>query len=368
MSALERMQDLIHQLKNLQLPKPLEFKNVRQAPHLRTIRRQDLLTNQTVGFVPTMGALHEGHLSLIRQAARENTRVYVSIYVNPTQFGVNEDYDSYPKFWVADQEKLTALFHELAREEYMGQISNVFRPSTSTMYPGLPPTSEINGDGSFVTITPLSTVLEGASRPVFFRGVATVCMKLLNIVQPDRVYLGQKDIQQTFVVKRMVEDFHLDTEVRVVPTFREKDGLAMSSRNVYLGTRRRAVAPVLLRALQAIQNAFATGKRTRKDLLAAGFRLLESVQQTQRNLPPWERAMFEVDYLSIADSRTMAEIDEVKAEHTTVISGAIIMLPILQHRRNENLGLGAGKKAVRLIDNIIMDMLTSKLSLTDHKL
>lgn len=361
------MQKVLDCIQELQLPKPLEFRNVRKISVLRDRRRQDLLTNQTVGFVPTMGALHEGHLSLIRQAARENTRVYVSTYVNPTQFGVNEDFDSYPNTWVEDQAKLTAVFHELTQDEYVGQIATVFQPGTNKMYPGLPPTSEINGDGSFVTITPLSTLLEGASRPVFFRGVATVCMKLLNIVQPERVYFGQKDIQQTLVIKRMVEDFHLNTEVRVVPTLREKDGLAMSSRNVYLGTRRRAVAPVLQRALQAIQNASADGIRTRKDLLAAAFLLTSSVQQTQRNLPPSERAMFEVDYFSIADPRTMTELDEVKAEDHPIISGAITMLPILEPRKGENLGLGDAKTGVRLIDNIRLDILAAKLSLTDHE-
>lgn len=202
---------------------------------LRRARRQSLFQGQTLGFVPTMGALHEGHLSLVRQAAAENNHVCVSIYVNPTQFGVNEDLSSYPRTWNADLAKLDALCHELRRDASMGQITTVFAPKSSEMYPNLPPSSEIEGHGSFVNISPLSSILEGASRPVFFRGVATVVMKLLNIVQPERVYFGQKDIQQTYVVRRMVEDFHLDTLVRVGPTVREEDGLALAHAMFTLG-------------------------------------------------------------------------------------------------------------------------------------
>lgn len=346
----------------------MEYKTVYDISLLRNRRRVDLLSNQTVGFVPTMGALHEGHLSLIRQAARENTRVYVSIFVNPTQFGPNEDFDSYPRTWSADLAKLSALFKELEKQNYLGRLDTLFIPTRKEMYPRSRPTSEINGDGSFVTITPLSKILEGASRPVFFRGVATVCMKLLNIVQPERVYFGQKDIQQTVVIQRMVEDFHLNTEVRVVPTFREEDGLAMSSRNAYLGFRRRAIASVLWRALRAVQDALAIGKRTRKDLLGAAFEVTSSEQRVQRNLPPSERAMFEVEYISIANPKTMQEIDQVKAEKSAIVSGAIVMLPVLEPGEDENLGLGGGKTGVRLIDNIRLDILTAKMEVMDGRM
>lgn len=219
--------------------KPDTYQVCRDIPKLRELRRAALLDGQTLGFVPTMGALHDGHLALVRQAARENNQVCVSIYVNPTQFGVNEDLASYPRTWDSDLTKLDELRDEFRRDDTMGQISAVFAPTSQDMFPNLPPTSEIDGQGSFVSITPLSSVLEGASRPIFFRGVATIVMKLLNIVQPERVYFGQKDIQQTYVVRRMVEDFHLDTLVRVGRTVREDDGLALSSRNVYLGERRR---------------------------------------------------------------------------------------------------------------------------------
>ena len=357
------MANAMKEIQELVLPKPNGYQNITSIKSLRARRRYDLLTNQTVGFVPTMGALHQGHLALIRQAARENSRVYVSIYVNPTQFGVNEDLSSYPRTWVADQTKLLRLADEFRHDDYKGQLSTVFAPSTDKMYPGLPPTSEINGYGSFVTITPISNILEGASRPVFFRGVATVCMKLLNIVQPERVYFGQKDIQQTYVVKRMVEDFHLDTEVRVCLTVREEDGLAMSSRNVFLGKRRRAVAPVLLAALKATQKAFAKGKRKREDLLAPAFELMSAVKEQQRSLPPSERALFDVDYISIADPKMLTELEEVTAEDGAILSGAIKILPVEDPPEGEDVGLGGGTSTIRLIDNFRLDLISSKLGI-----
>lgn len=355
------MADAINQIKQIEIAKPARLRVTSEVSILRANRRVELLRNQTVGFVPTMGALHDGHLALIRQAARENHRVYVSIYINPTQFGVTEDYSSYPSTWDADFHKLQNLFTEFDDKHYMGQLSYVFRPTTQDMYPGLPPTSEIDGEGSFVSITPLSKVLEGASRPVFFRGIATVCMKLLNLVQPERVYFGQKDIQQTLVIKRMVEDFHLNTEVRVRPTIRDPDGLAMSSRNVYLGQRRREVAPVLILALRAVQDAFADGKRTRVDLIAAAFRVTSAMMEQQNELLPSQRARFEVDYFSVADRKMMTELEEVSIEHGAIVSGAIRMLPVEDPQELEYLGRGGGTTAVRLIDNIRLDILGAKL-------
>lgn len=356
------MAEAIDEMKDHQRVKPLILSYNSEVSILRTRRRAELLRQQTVGFVPTMGALHDGHLALIRQAAKENHRVYVSIYINPTQFGAGEDFSSYPSTWEADLSKLQSLFEEFKGDSYIGQLSQVFRPATQDMYPGLPPTSEIDGEGSFVTITPLSTVLEGALRPVFFRGVATVCMKLLNIVQPETVYFGQKDIQQTLVIKRMVEDFHLPTKVRVVPTVREPDGLAMSSRNVYLGRRRREVAPVLVLALRAVEKAFADGKRTRVDLLEAAFRVTTAMMEQQNELLPSQSAKFEVDYFSITDPKTMTELEEVSIEHGAIVSGAIRMLPVEDPQVMEYLGLEGGKTTVRLIDNIHLDILTAKLA------
>ena len=330
-------------------------------PQLRQIRRDALLKGESVGFVPTMGALHDGHFALIRQAAAENKQVYISIFVNPTQFGVNEDLASYPRDLPQDLGKLAALCTEFNEDARMGRLSAVFTPKTASMYPSLPPTSEVDGKGSFVTITPLSSVLEGASRPIFFRGVATVVMKLLNIVQPERVYFGQKDIQQTYVVRRMVEDFHLDTQVRVGNTVRESDGLALSSRNVYLGSRRRVVATVILKALTSVQDAYINGRRRREDLLAAALQVTNAAQERERDLPSHERACFEVDYFSLADPGTMDELFKVDSERGAILSGAIKMLPIEDPQEGEDAGLGGGTTTVRLIDNIRLDLVSLKL-------
>ncbi|KAL8751423.1 MAG: hypothetical protein Q9199_006424 [Rusavskia elegans] len=315
-----------------------------------------MLDGESVGFVPTMGALHQGHLALIRQAVQENTHVYVSIYVNPTQFGVNEDFGSYPQTLPADLQQLRSLTAEYWKNDSVGQITAVFTPTTRDMYPGLKPTSEVDGHGSFVTITPLSSRLEGASRPVFFRGVATVCMKLFNIVQPDKVYFGQKDVQQTYVIQRMVDDFHLNTQVRVVPTVRERDGLAMSSRNVYLGKRRRKVASVLVRALRAVRSDFTNGVTRREELLSAAHSILDEELARQTALPPMWRSLFEVDYFSLADPMHLTELDNVNPAHGAVLSGAIKMLPVEEAQEDEDLGTGDGKTTVRLIDNLRLEL------------
>ncbi|KAL2003416.1 hypothetical protein VTN02DRAFT_3926 [Thermoascus thermophilus] len=332
------------------------FQVFRDVPPFRQLRRQLQLAGRTVGFVPTMGALHEGHLSLVRQAAAENTDVVVSIYVNPTQFGVNEDLSSYPRTWDADVQKLEELNSELAKSESgsPGRITAILAPTTKVMYPTLPPSSEPDGHGSFVTITPLASKLEGASRPVFFRGVATVCMKLFNIVTPDRVYFGQKDVQQTIIIKRMVQDFHIGTEVKVGPTMREADGLAMSSRNVYLGTRRRAVGLVLFKALEAAEQIYASGNDSRIDILGAANRVTQQISAQQEALPPSERATFEVDYISLADPDTLEEIDSVDPSRGAILSGAVKMHPIEDPKPDEDCGLGSGTVPVRLIDNIIL--------------
>jgi pantoate--beta-alanine ligase len=304
--------------------------------------------------VPTMGALHEGHRSLIRMAAAENSAVVFSIYVNPTQFGVHEDLDKYPQTWDADCLMLRDLDRELASDgRNMGKIAAVFAPTTATMYPSGRPTQEINGHGSFVTITPVGTLLEGASRPTFFRGVATVCMKLFNIVTPERVYFGQKDVQQTVVIKRMVKDFCMDMEVRIGDTMREPDGLAMSSRNVYLGERRRRVATVLRKALSVAERAYTRGCRTRDELLGPANALARLLLEEQLQLEPKDRVEFEVDYISLADPETMEELQEIDGTRGAILSGAIKMLPVAAAQEGEDLGVSGGPM-VRLIDNIIL--------------
>ncbi|KAJ5321374.1 Pantothenate synthetase [Penicillium atrosanguineum] len=339
---------------------PSSFQVFRDVPQLRQLRRQLLRNDRSVGFVPTMGALHEGHLSLIREAARENTDIFVSIFVNPTQFGVNEDLSSYPRTWDSDVEKLEQLNEELAKataagsDTPTGRISAIFAPTSKVMYPSMPPSSEIDGDGSFVTITPLSKKLEGGSRPVFFRGVATVCMKLFNAVTPDRVYFGQKDIQQTVIIKRMVQDFLIGTEVRIVSTTREPTGLALSSRNVYLGERRRAVGLTIYKALKAADEAYRSGKTSREDILGAARSVTKRVLAEQEALSPTERALFEADYISLADPDTLDELDLVDRSKGAVLSAALKMAPLEETKPGEDCGLGDGKVAVRLIDNIIL--------------
>jgi pantoate--beta-alanine ligase len=329
---------------------------IRDVASLRQHRRNLLLSSQTVGLVPTMGALHEGHLSLVRAAAAENSRVFVSIYVNPTQFGVAEDLSTYPQTWEADLAALRALDAEFAANpEKYGRVDTVFAPTTKVMYPTLPPDSREDGVGSFVTITPLGGLLEGKSRPVFFRGVATVCMKLFNLVQAERVYFGQKDVQQTVVIKRLVKDFHLDTVVRIVPTSREEDGLAMSSRNVYLGARRRTVGVVLSRALRAAEEAFGKGERKRDGILAKAWDVANRVAAEQDNLSPKERALFEMDYFSLADPDTMEEVELVDERKGAILSGAVKMLPLEDVQEGESLGLGGDEGPVRLIDNIPLE-------------
>ncbi|KAF2631072.1 Nucleotidylyl transferase [Macroventuria anomochaeta] len=320
---------------------------------LRKFRRDLFLNNRTVGLVPTMGALHEGHISLVRKAAEENTDVWVTIYVNPTQFGLNEDLASYPKTWETDMEMLRDLDRGLAREG-KGRVSAVFAPSTTTMYPTSPPDSSIPGVGSFIEMRPLGQLLEGASRPVFFRGVATVCMKLFNICTPDSVYFGQKDAQQTVVIKKLVKDFHLNTKVRICDTSREPDGLALSSRNVYLGARRRRTGIVLNQALRKAEAQYKAGKRLRGDILWPAVDHGDRVQHEQENLQPSKRALFQVDYISLADPDTMEEVEKVDETKGAILSGAVKMMPVEEPQEGEELGLGSGQVAVRLIDNIVL--------------
>jgi pantoate--beta-alanine ligase len=299
-----------------------------------------------------MGALHEGHLSLVRHALRENDAVFVSIFVNPTQFGVHEDLDSYPKTWEEDIAKLKEVQNE-AGPSARDKIRGIFAPTVQTMYPTLPPSSEIDGDGSFVTITPLAKWLEGASRPVFFRGVATVCTKLFNIVQPDRVYFGQKDIQQSVLIKRMVKDFHIPTEVRVIPTTREPSGLAMSSRNLYLGERRRNDAAILSRALMTSQKLYHSGVLSAAKICRAAFDVFESGLKKEGESFQGSGPI-EIDYISLTrpDDMVLIKDDEdVDPRHGAILSAAMKVSPVSLPRNDEE----RRQIAVRLIDNVILE-------------
>lgn len=231
----------------------------------------------TVGFVPTMGYLHEGHLALVKQARIENPAVIVSIYVNPAQFGPKEDFGAYPRDLNRDL--------ELLQEE---EVDIVFVPFDDEMYPP--------GFSSWVDVEKITGRLEGASRPGHFRGVATVVAKLFNIVQPTRAYFGQKDAQQVVVIKRMVADLNMGIEIVVVPTVREDDGLAMSSRNIYLSPRERQAAIVLFKALTLAGQ-----------LRLGGEKDAEKIRRQMTSLIRKE-PLAQIDYISIADVETLEEL------------------------------------------------------------
>ena len=341
------------------------IRTIRDVAELRLYRnglRRDYLNGQRgrVGLVPTLGALHEGHIALARTAAEENDHVIVTIYLNPTQFGLSEDLASYPRTWDDDLAKLQSLNNELqSSSTAKGSITAVFAPTTRTMYPTLPPTSDPLGHGSFVSISPIGQLLEGASRPVFFRGVATVCMKLFNLVQAEHVYFGQKDAQQAAVIRRMVKDFHIDTEVHVCPTIREADGLALSSRNVYLGSRRRRAATALVRMLRSIEGRYRKeAMRTRDALLDPYGKMVGAMQRRAPGIEGQE-VRYVFDYVSLADPETMEEVEVVDPERGALLSSAMLMLPVEDLKDGEDPGEGEGvKRTVRLIDNIILPPLT----------
>jgi pantoate--beta-alanine ligase len=257
---------------------------------VRAIRRQE--SEKSWGFVPTMGYLHEGHLSLVQRAREENGRVAVSIYVNPTQFAPTEDLSSYPR----------NLTHDLALLE-AENVDLVFTPSDAIMYP---PDFQTT-----VILSEVTRTLEGASRPTHFAGVATVVAKLFNIIQPDRAYFGQKDAQQAVVLRQMVRDLNFNLELLVCPIVREPDGLAMSSRNKYLSPDERKAALVLSRALQQGQAAFAAGERDASVLRRVMINLITA------------EPLARLDYVSAAHPDTLAELEQI--EDRALLSMAVFI-------------------------------------------
>jgi pantoate--beta-alanine ligase len=257
----------------------------------------------SIGFVPTMGYLHEGHLALVRQARAENSTVVVSIFVNPTQFGPAEDFKTYPR----DTERDLAM---LEKEK----TDIVFMPSAEEMYPGR--------FSSWVVVEKVTDRLEGSFRPGHFKGVATVVAKLFNIVEPTRAYFGQKDAQQVLVIRKMVADLNMNLEVIVSPTVREKDGLAMSSRNVYLNPQERKTATILFKALTLAQRLREEGEKD-----------ADTLRQQMTSLIGRE-PLAKIEYISVADAHTLEELSTV--DRPALASMAVII----------------GK--TRLIDNIIL--------------
>ena len=282
-----------------------EALTVQVVENSRDIARVCRELPQPLGLVPTMGALHEGHLTLVRRAKQDNEAVVVSIFINPAQFGAGEDLDAYPRNLPQDL--------DLLRRE---GAAVVFTPTTEDIYPP--------GFDTWVDPGSLGEKLEGAHRPGHFRGVATVVAKLFNLGRPRRAYFGQKDGQQTRVIARMVEDLGMDVEIVVVPTVRDSDGLALSSRNAYLTASQREAAPVVHRALCRAQELWRSGERDAGLLRREVRRLLES-----------EPLVETIDYVSVAQGASLDEADEAEA-------GAMVSTAVVLGR-------------TRLIDNLVLE-------------
>jgi len=256
------------------------MKIVQTIEELREIRRQ---LPAPLGLVPTMGYLHEGHLSLVQAARRDCQSVAVSIYVNPAQFGPHEDFSAYPRDMDRDLDLLQKAGADL-----------VWTPHDETMYP--------DGHQTWVVVEELSGSLEGKMRPGHFKGVATIVAKLFNCVQPERAYFGQKDAQQAVVLRKMVQDLNFPVEVVVCPTVREPDGLAKSSRNAYLNPNERQGAAVLYRALKKAEEAYAAGESNTTRIKQAMMAIFE------------QELLAKVQYISIAHPQTLAELDQLTGD------------------------------------------------------
>ena len=275
---------------------------------IETVRRlvaEARAAGASIGFVPTMGALHAGHASLIKAAVEKCDYVVVSIFVNPTQFGPTEDLDKYPHDLAGDTEICARAGVEL-----------IFAPDVNEMYP--------DRNLTWVSVEQLTAGLCGESRPVHFRGVTTVCMKLFNIVAPDIAFFGQKDAQQAVVIKRMVADTNLALAVEICRTIREDDGLAMSSRNKYLSGDERQDALLLYKALMEGRRLVTEGSRNCAELKAAMTAVLESSPTV------------EIEYVSIADVETLADLDTIEASALIAVAARV--------------------GTTRLIDNLIVDL------------
>ena len=275
---------------------------VKTIAAIKELRRK---INGSVGFVPTMGYLHQGHLALVKKARAENSTVVVSIFVNPAQFGPSEDLRAYPRDLNRDLKLLESEGADI-----------VFIPSGEEIYPP--------GFSSWVGVEMVTRRLEGASRPGFFRGVATICAKLFNIVQPTRAYFGQKDAQQALIIKKLVADLNMNLEIVVVPTVRESNGLAMSSRNTYLNSEERQAATILLKALSLAKQLRQSEEKDAEKIRAAMTSLIQ------------KEPLAQIDYVSVADANDLEELKVV--DRPTLVSLAVRI----------------GK--TRLLDNMTLEM------------
>jgi len=278
---------------------------IRTISWMKETVRQARAENHVIGFIPTMGALHEGHLSLIRRARVDCSRVYASIFLNPTQFGPNEDLSRYPKTFESDVEKLTAAGVEV-----------LFAPEINEIYPP--------GFRTYVNVEGLSERLEGRSRPGHFRGVTTVVLKLFEIVQPQFAYFGRKDAQQVRILQQMAIDLNLNVEIVVCPIVREGEGLALSSRNTYLNSEERRAATVLQRALDESRRELNSGTRDALQLQTTIRRVLSS------------EPLARVDYVEIVDAESFEPVSSIGARPVYALLAIFI-----------------GK--TRLIDNLLIE-------------
>jgi len=276
---------------------------ISSAAEMTAFSRTEQRAGRRVGFVPTMGALHEGHLSLVRAARAQCDVVAVSIFVNPTQFGPNEDLARYPRSFEQDKAMLES-----------GGVSAIFYPSVEEMYPA--------GATTWVAVEGLSERLDGRSRPGHFRGVSTVVSKLFNIVQPQFAFFGQKDAAQVAVIRRMVRDLNFDVQIVVCPIVREQDGLAMSSRNAYLSSQQRKQALVLSQSLEQVRRLHQQGENSAEKLIAAGKQVMA------------EEPAVKLDYFEVVDPDTLKPVRDV-AKGTLVAVAAYV-------------------GATRLIDNLLL--------------
>lgn len=279
---------------------------INRIPRMTLLSRELRGEGRRVALVPTMGALHEGHLSLMTRAREMCDTLVTSIFVNPAQFAPHEDYDRYPRDLARDA--------ELA---FTRGVDFIFAPSPEDMYP--------EGYATYVDVEGLSDRLEGASRPGHFRGVTTVVTKLLNIVRPHFVFFGRKDAQQVVIIKRLVRDLGIDIEIVVGPTVREEDGLALSSRNAYLSEPERKAAIVLRRALERCRSLYNSGERDSTRLIAAMASVIEA------------EPLARIDYIAITDTELLADVTSIPPDRATLVSTAVFI------------------GTTRLIDNIVLN-------------
>ncbi|KGU20129.1 pantoate-beta-alanine ligase [Candida albicans P34048] len=309
------------------------IKILRTVQQVRQWRAQCFLRNESVGFVPTMGALHAGHCSLINQSIKENDKTVVSIFVNPSQFAPHEDLDNYPRTLDHDLQILQTNNNNNNNNKI---VDAVFVPKVSEMYPSGISLDIDKQRGAFVTVHGSSEQLEGITRPQFFRGVATVVTKLLNIVQPTNIYFGQKDAQQCVVIQNLVKDLIINTNVRIMPTLRESNGLAMSSRNQYLSQEMKDKSSLIYQGLKTGENYYLNHSKDSGDKVSAN-EILQQIKPIISSDPD-----FDMEYIAVSHPETLEDLDYVVPG-----TGAIVSTAVKVPKENSD-------EKARLIDNIIL--------------